>query len=70
MRILDGDDPRAQCRPIFVKLRILTVVPTAERSETLAFESELEIAQYHRPCTVSTLPLILLDKILAQASGP
>ncbi|KAG8336870.1 hypothetical protein J6590_035570 [Homalodisca vitripennis] len=36
---------------------------------TLDFESELEIAQhyqYHQPCTVSTLPLILFDMILAQ----
>ncbi|KAG8329606.1 hypothetical protein J6590_082490 [Homalodisca vitripennis] len=57
-------------------------LPIAERSKTLDFESELEIVQvriicnrctfyqYHRPCTVSTVPLILLDKILAQASGP
>ncbi|KAG8262489.1 hypothetical protein J6590_052134 [Homalodisca vitripennis] len=26
--------------------------------------------QYYRPCSVSTLPLIMFDKILAQASGP
>ncbi|KAG8322092.1 hypothetical protein J6590_029790 [Homalodisca vitripennis] len=49
--------------------------------KTLDFESELDAGsnsgsdhctfyQYHRPCTVSTLPFILFDMILAQASGP
>ncbi|KAG8321937.1 hypothetical protein J6590_035791 [Homalodisca vitripennis] len=57
------------------------LVPIAERSKSLDFESELGIArvrilsvtvalfnQYQRPCTVPTL--ILLDEILAQASRP
>ncbi|KAG8286961.1 hypothetical protein J6590_048019 [Homalodisca vitripennis] len=36
----------------------------AEWSKALDFESELEmIAQYRRPCTVSTLPLILLRSL-------
>ncbi|KAG8269988.1 hypothetical protein J6590_095150 [Homalodisca vitripennis] len=65
------------------QLQAITGVPMAEWSKTLDFGPDLEIAQiqilsvtrctfyqYHRPCTVSTLLLILFDKILAQASGP
>ncbi|KAG8266254.1 hypothetical protein J6590_076531 [Homalodisca vitripennis] len=53
-------------------------VPMAERSKSLDFGSELEITQVQILSvtfarfisTVSTLPLLLSDKIFAQASGP
>ncbi|KAG8311690.1 hypothetical protein J6590_037300 [Homalodisca vitripennis] len=41
---------------------LLTIrqLPDKKRAKSLDFESELDIAQYHRPRTVSTLPLFCL----------
>ncbi|KAG8334923.1 hypothetical protein J6590_079839 [Homalodisca vitripennis] len=39
-------------------------------AQCLVLSVPLLLYQYHRPCTASTLLLILLDKILAKVSGP